>query len=195
MVDPFECSRELCHPLRPPLLPLQVPQFILDDAIQRGEGGRVSIICTQPRRISATSVAQRVAAERGEQIGGTVGYQVRHPEPPQRIMSAGDIVSTPTECCRHHRSTSACRLRYDRSRLVSNWPARLCLLIVQSVEEALADHGSKCSPPTCPNPLSFSDASPPSLTDDQGSPSAFPPAILLDRCVAKFCVEKRQNIL
>eukprot|EP00873_Tetraselmis_striata_P014025 jgi/Tetstr1/434289/TSEL_023396.t1 len=55
----------------------QVPQFILDDAIQRGEGGRVSIICTQPRRISATSVAQRVAAERGEQIGGTVGYQIR----------------------------------------------------------------------------------------------------------------------
>ena len=29
------------------------------------------------RRISATSVAQRVAAERGEALGETVGYQIR----------------------------------------------------------------------------------------------------------------------
>ena len=30
-----------------------------------------------PRRISAMSVAERVAAERGESIGGTVGYSIR----------------------------------------------------------------------------------------------------------------------
>lgn len=35
------------------------------------------IICTQPRRISAMSVAERVATERGERCGQTVGYQIR----------------------------------------------------------------------------------------------------------------------
>ncbi len=35
------------------------------------------IFCTQPRRLSALSVAERVAAERGEKIGQTVGYQIR----------------------------------------------------------------------------------------------------------------------
>ena len=32
---------------------------------------------TQPRRISALGVAERVAAERGEMPGGTVGYSIR----------------------------------------------------------------------------------------------------------------------
>jgi HrpA-like RNA helicase len=32
----------------------QVPQFILDRAILNGTGGATSLICTQPRRISAT---------------------------------------------------------------------------------------------------------------------------------------------
>ena len=35
------------------------------------------IICTQPRRISAISVAERVATERGERLGQAVGYQIR----------------------------------------------------------------------------------------------------------------------
>ena len=38
------------------------------------------IICTQPRRIAATSLARRVASERGERVGergSMVGYQVR----------------------------------------------------------------------------------------------------------------------
>lgn len=56
----------------------QIPQLILDEYIDRGEGAKCNIICTQPRRIAAISVAQRVAAERGETIGkGPVGYQVR----------------------------------------------------------------------------------------------------------------------
>ena len=55
----------------------QLPQFILDDAIARGDGARCNLICTQPRRISATSVAARVAAERGESVGNTVGYKIR----------------------------------------------------------------------------------------------------------------------
>lgn len=55
----------------------QLPQFILDDLVMRGEGAGCKIICTQPRRISATSVATRVSAERSEKIGGTVGYAIR----------------------------------------------------------------------------------------------------------------------
>lgn len=34
-------------------------------------------MCTQPRRISAISVAARIASERGESLGETVGYQIR----------------------------------------------------------------------------------------------------------------------
>lgn len=37
----------------------------------------MSIICTQPRRISALSVANRVADERGEACGNTCGYIIR----------------------------------------------------------------------------------------------------------------------
>lgn len=36
-----------------------------------------SIICTQPRRIAAISIAERVAAERSQCCGDTVGYHVR----------------------------------------------------------------------------------------------------------------------
>ena len=35
------------------------------------------LICTQPRRLAATSVAERVAKEMGCVLGGTVGYKVR----------------------------------------------------------------------------------------------------------------------
>ena len=35
------------------------------------------IVCTQPRRISAIGVAQRVASERDENVGKTVGYNIR----------------------------------------------------------------------------------------------------------------------
>jgi ATP-dependent RNA helicase DHX36 len=54
----------------------QVPQYVLDDAWANGRGA--SIVCTQPRRISAMTVSERIANERGESIGqSTVGYQIR----------------------------------------------------------------------------------------------------------------------
>ena len=54
----------------------QVPQYLIDDAWANGKGA--AIMCTQPRRISAVTVSERVANERGEQIGaGSVGYQIR----------------------------------------------------------------------------------------------------------------------
>ncbi|XP_052198637.1 DExH-box ATP-dependent RNA helicase DExH5, mitochondrial-like isoform X2 [Diospyros lotus] len=55
----------------------QIPQFILESEIESGRGALCNIICTQPRRISAMSVSERVAAERGEKLGETVGYKVR----------------------------------------------------------------------------------------------------------------------
>ncbi|GMI67449.1 helicase in vascular tissue and tapetum [Hibiscus trionum] len=53
----------------------QVPQFLLDYMWGRGEACK--ILCTQPRRISATSVSERIAYERGESIGENVGYKIR----------------------------------------------------------------------------------------------------------------------
>lgn len=57
----------------------QIPQIILDHYIARDEGAKCNIVCTQPRRIAAISVAERVAKERGETAGrgSSVGYQVR----------------------------------------------------------------------------------------------------------------------
>lgn len=48
---------------------MQVPQFLLEDAILSGHGSSCHVIVTQPRRIAAISVAERVAAERGEKGG------------------------------------------------------------------------------------------------------------------------------
>jgi len=54
----------------------QVPQYLIDDAWGNGRGA--TIMCTQPRRISAVTVSERVANERGENIGaGSVGFQIR----------------------------------------------------------------------------------------------------------------------
>ncbi|XP_049535940.1 3'-5' RNA helicase YTHDC2-like [Anopheles darlingi] len=53
----------------------QVPQFVMEAACQSGTPCRV--ICTQPRRISAVTVAERVCFERNEQLGDAVGYQIR----------------------------------------------------------------------------------------------------------------------
>ncbi|KAF3789490.1 DExH-box ATP-dependent RNA helicase [Nymphaea thermarum] len=47
----------------------QLPQYILESEIESGRGAFCNIICTQPRRISAMAVAERVAAERGEELG------------------------------------------------------------------------------------------------------------------------------
>ncbi|XP_065785475.1 putative ATP-dependent RNA helicase DHX57 isoform X1 [Muntiacus reevesi] len=55
----------------------QIPQFILDDSLNGPPEKVANIICTQPRRISAISVAERVAKERAERVGLTVGYQIR----------------------------------------------------------------------------------------------------------------------
>ena len=66
----------------------QLPQYICDAGLARQ--GNKMICVTQPRRVAAVTVATRVASERGEKIGGTVGYCVRFDEK----------VSRKTQVCR-----------------------------------------------------------------------------------------------
>ena len=53
----------------------QVPQYIID-APRPDSEREPRVLVTQPRRVAAVSVARRVAAERGEAIGQSVGYHV-----------------------------------------------------------------------------------------------------------------------
>lgn len=55
----------------------QLPQY-LHEAGWTANGQAVA--CTQPRRLAATSVAERVAAEMGSELGAAVGYAVRFDE-------------------------------------------------------------------------------------------------------------------
>ncbi|PKK27240.1 DEAH (Asp-Glu-Ala-His) box helicase 9 [Columba livia] len=68
----------------------QVPQYILDEFIRTDRAAECNIVVTQPRRISAVSVAERVAYERGEQPGQSCGYSVRFesvlPRPHASVM-------------------------------------------------------------------------------------------------------------
>ncbi|VVA90212.1 unnamed protein product [Arabis nemorensis] len=54
----------------------QVPQYLLDH-MWYSKQESCKIICTQPRRISAISVSERLSWERGEVIGNSIGYKVR----------------------------------------------------------------------------------------------------------------------
>ena len=54
----------------------QVSQYILEDCIQNCNGSMTNILVTQPRRISAVSVANRVAEERGEKMDQQSDSQV-----------------------------------------------------------------------------------------------------------------------
>uniref|UniRef100_F1KSG6 RNA helicase n=1 Tax=Ascaris suum TaxID=6253 RepID=F1KSG6_ASCSU len=68
----------------------QVCQYLLEDFLLRGEGAQFAAIVTQPRRISAITLAERVAEERGEILGNSIGYNVRfdavYPRPYGSVM-------------------------------------------------------------------------------------------------------------
>lgn len=55
----------------------QSVQFILDDLYDRGYAKCANIIVTQPRRISALGLADRVSEERCGTVGQEVGYSIR----------------------------------------------------------------------------------------------------------------------
>ncbi|XP_078436567.1 DExH-box ATP-dependent RNA helicase DExH6-like isoform X2 [Wolffia australiana] len=52
-----------------------VPQYLLESMWSKGKNCK--IVCTQPRRLSATSVAERISFERGENVGDNIGYKIR----------------------------------------------------------------------------------------------------------------------
>ncbi|KAL6604170.1 P-loop containing nucleoside triphosphate hydrolase protein [Neocallimastix sp. 'constans'] len=52
----------------------QIPQYILEELLREGKPG--TILVTQPRRISAITLADRVSQERCEYTGESVGYQI-----------------------------------------------------------------------------------------------------------------------
>lgn len=67
----------------------QLPQF-LAQAVKEG-----CVVCTQPRRVAAVTIAERVAAERGCALGTEVGYSIRFDDrsgPSTRIKYVTDGV-------------------------------------------------------------------------------------------------------
>ncbi len=59
----------------------QLPKIALEHILARSENSkppeRYRIACTQPRRLAAVTMAERVAHELGDEVGGLVGYQHR----------------------------------------------------------------------------------------------------------------------
>ncbi|DAZ95322.1 TPA: hypothetical protein N0F65_002429 [Lagenidium giganteum] len=60
----------------------QVPHYLMEAnwAQRRADGTPRMIVCTQPRRIAALTIAERVAKEVGTPLGDDVGYAVRFEE-------------------------------------------------------------------------------------------------------------------
>uniref|UniRef100_A0A183BY18 RNA helicase n=1 Tax=Globodera pallida TaxID=36090 RepID=A0A183BY18_GLOPA len=55
----------------------QICQYLLETHLNQSKGALFNCFVTQPRRISAITLAERVAEERCEEIGDSVGYSVR----------------------------------------------------------------------------------------------------------------------
>jgi ATP-dependent helicase HrpA len=71
----------------------QIPKMCLEAG--RGLDGRIG--CTQPRRVAAMTVSQRIAEEMGEDLGRSVGYKIRFedrtsPEGFIKIMTDGILL-------------------------------------------------------------------------------------------------------
>jgi ATP-dependent helicase HrpA len=71
----------------------QIPKMCLE----AGRGLRGIIGCTQPRRIAAVTVAQRIADELREEVGRSIGYKIRFedrsgPRPLIKLMTDGILL-------------------------------------------------------------------------------------------------------
>ncbi|XP_047445082.1 ATP-dependent RNA helicase DHX30 [Mugil cephalus] len=67
----------------------RIPRFLLEEHVRGGKGAECNILVTQPRRISAVSVAHRVAQEMGPALKHSVGHQVRlESRPPEHSGGA-----------------------------------------------------------------------------------------------------------
>ncbi|KAL7743492.1 hypothetical protein ACLKA6_018629 [Drosophila palustris] len=71
----------------------QLPQYLLAHAADRRQP--IRIVVSQPRRIAAVSVASRIAEERGEVLGNTVGYIIRM----ESKFSSNTVLSLTTSGC------------------------------------------------------------------------------------------------
>lgn len=96
----------------------QVPQYLLEAGWAASQPRRAQfnaetprnrvIVCTQPRRVAAVTIAGRVAQEMGCRVGEEVGYAVRFEEKwdPERtkikFVTDGLLLKRPcgTRCCR-----------------------------------------------------------------------------------------------
>ena len=72
----------------------QLPKILLE--LGRGTHGR-QIVHTQPRRLAARTVAERIASEMGVHLGDEIGYQVRFtdetsPKTRLRVVTDGILV-------------------------------------------------------------------------------------------------------
>ncbi|WP_291462798.1 ATP-dependent RNA helicase HrpA [Desulfobacula sp.] len=72
----------------------QIPKFCLE----AGQGRKAMVGCTQPRRIAAITVAQRIAEELNESIGISVGYKIRFDDKTQprtciKMMTDGILLA------------------------------------------------------------------------------------------------------
>ena len=90
----------------------QIPQYILDAAIEDGQGSACRMVCTQPRRIAATSVAKRVAEERGEEVGESTGYSVRMQSRAPRKYGSIEFCTTGVLLKRLQRSSHLQDIKY-----------------------------------------------------------------------------------
>lgn len=75
----------------------QLPQFLLEAGYHVQNGVNKGIACTQPRRVAAMSVAQRVADELDVKLGTYVGYLIRFedmtsPETILKFMTDGMLL-------------------------------------------------------------------------------------------------------
>lgn len=81
----------------------QIPSYILDRWISDLNGSICNVVCTQPRRISAISVAERVAQERSEVVGGkSIGYSIRLENKLPTGRSGGTIIFCTTGILLQH---------------------------------------------------------------------------------------------
>ena len=55
----------------------QIPQWLVELTQLKDKSVRKCVSCTQPRRVAAMSVAQRVADEMDVVLGQEVGYTIR----------------------------------------------------------------------------------------------------------------------
>ncbi|KDQ31208.1 hypothetical protein PLEOSDRAFT_23490 [Pleurotus ostreatus PC15] len=131
----------------------QLPQFILDSLIFSGSGSKASIIVTQPRRISAISVSQRVHYERTQD--GSVGYAIRGEskyEPGKtkllfcttgvvlRRLSAGDTLKDVTHVVVdevHERSVDCDFLLLELKELLNSHPTLKVVLMSATINYSI----------------------------------------------------------